>query len=179
MENSKLTSDRYPIGTFQSPSLIDQAQRSQWIGVLRELPPQLRKVVESFTEEQLNTPYREAGWTVRQVVHHVPDSHLNSYTRFRLALTEDNPTIRPYDEARWAELSDARTGPIEPSLQLLEGLHDRWAALLESLTEADFARTFYHPELKSVRLDKALGLYAWHSRHHLAQITGLRDRMGW
>lgn len=128
---------------------------------------------------QLDTPYRPGGWTVRQVVHHLADSHLNSYQRFRLALTERSPLIKPYDETAWAELPDAKTAPIAVSLSLLDGLHARWIALLRSLDEDGFARTFRHPELGEKRLDWTLGLYAWHSRHHLAHIRNLRQRMDW
>jgi hypothetical protein len=135
--------------------------------------------VSGLSEAQLDTPYRPSGWTVRQVVHHLPDSHLNSYTRCRLALTEDAPTIKPYDEAAWAELSDAKTGPIAPSIALLEGLHARWTCLLRGLSDAEFARTFRHPELGEVRLDWTAGLYAWHCSHHLAHITNLRERENW
>ena len=130
-------------------------------------------------EEQLETPYRPGGWTVRQLVHHVADSHLNSYTRFRLALTEDAPAIKGYDQERWAELADARTAPVLVSLVLLEALHRRWVQLLRSMTPADFARTFVHSELGKVSLDRNLALYAWHGEHHTGHITGLRERMAW
>jgi uncharacterized damage-inducible protein DinB len=139
----------------------------------------LRSAVADLNEDQLATPYRPGGWNVRQVVHHLPDSHLNSYIRFRLALTEDNPVVKPYQEAAWAELHDARSAPIELSLALLESLHQRWALLLRSLSERDFARTFQHPELGQLTLAWNLGLYAWHGRHHLAHITNLRTNQGW
>jgi hypothetical protein len=139
----------------------------------------MRAAVEGLTNEQLDTPYRFGGWTVRQVVHHVPDSHLNSYVRFKLALTEDTPTIKPYDEAAWARLADTATVETETSLALLESLHDRWVRLLESMSDADFKRSFLHPELGLARLDQNLALYAWHGKHHVAHITALRDRMGW
>ncbi len=132
-----------------------------------------------LSPEQLDTPYRPGGWTVRQVVHHVPDSHINSYIRFKLALTEPEPTIKPYDEALWAELADTPATPVEVSLTLLDSLHGRWVPLLRSLSGADFARQFRHPELGMVRLDGNLALYAWHGRHHVAHITSLRERMGW
>jgi hypothetical protein len=135
--------------------------------------------VKGLSDEQLDTPYRPDGWTVRQVVHHVADSHVNSYCRFKLALTEDNPSIKGYDENLWAQLTDGRGGPVEVSLRLLECLHSRWVALLRSLGEAEWKRTFHHSELGPVRLDQNAGLYAWHGRHHTAHITGLRDRMGW
>jgi hypothetical protein len=127
----------------------------------------------------LNTPYREGGWTVRQVIHHVPDSHMNAYIRFKLALTEHEPTIKPYEEAAWAELSDTRDTPIEVSLALLENLHARWVILLRSMSEADFAKQFRHPALGVVPLEKNVALYAWHCRHHLAHITALRERQNW
>ncbi|MDQ2712847.1 MAG: bacillithiol transferase BstA [Acidobacteriota bacterium] len=170
---------RYPIGPYHPPTRIDDAQRRMWIDEIEGLPAKLRTAVGDLTDEQVDTPYREGGWTVRQVVHHLPDSHMNSYTRFRLALTEDSPIIKPYNEAAWAELRDARSAPISISLTLLEALHKRWILLLRSMTEADFARIFQHPEMGPMRLDKALSLYAWHSRHHLAQITSLRSRRGW
>ncbi|HKG22797.1 MAG TPA: putative metal-dependent hydrolase, partial [Blastocatellia bacterium] len=144
-----------------------------------ETPARLREAVEWLSPEQLETPYRPGGWTVRQVVHHVPDSHLNSYVRFKLALTEDHPTIRPYREDRWAELEDARSAPLDVSLALLDSLHGRWVLLLRSLKPEDFARTFEHPELGEVSLEKNVALYAWHGRHHVAQITSLIERMGW
>lgn len=138
----------------------------------------LRAAVEGLTEAQLDTPYRPGGWTVRQVVHHVPDSHLNAYIRMKLALTEDGPTIKPYDENLWAELSDSRM-PVDASLSLMDALHRRWVTVLRSLQPADFARTFLHPEAGVVSLDRLIALYAWHGRHHVAHITSLRQRMGW
>jgi uncharacterized damage-inducible protein DinB len=138
----------------------------------------LRSAVAGLTPQQLDTPYRPNGWTVRQVVHHVPDSHLNSYVRFKLALTEDAPMITPYDQTLWAMLADA-AAPVEASLALLEALHQRWARLLESMSEAEFARSFRHPELGLVRLDQSLASYVWHGKHHVAHITALRERMGW
>jgi uncharacterized damage-inducible protein DinB len=171
---------RYPIGKFEHEGDITAAKRSAWIADIRELPAKLAQAVAGLSEEQLDTPYRDGGWTVRQVVHHVADSHMNSFTRFKLALTEDNPTIKPYEEALWAELGDGKSCPVAPSLALVEALHLRWTALLESMGEADFARTFYHPgSRETVRLDRALGQYSWHGRHHVAHITTLRDRMGW
>ena len=139
----------------------------------------MRKAIEGLSAEQLETPYRDGGWTVRQVVHHVPDSHLNSYIRFKLALTENEPTIKPYDEAKWAELIDARMAPTEASLQLLEALHDRWTLLLRSLSVNDAQRRFHHPELGVVTIDQYIALYAWHGAHHAAHITSLRERKGW
>ena len=170
---------RYPIGRYHPPHEIDSEQRSAWITIIASLPQKLRAVVCSLTEAQLDTPYRPGGWTVRQVVHHLPDSHLNSYCRLRLALTEKSPLIKPYNEAAWAELADAKTGPLEPSLALLDGLHARWVTLWRSMREPDYSRTFTHPELGEVRLDWNLGLYAWHCQHHLAHITNLKAREGW
>jgi hypothetical protein len=134
--------------------------------------------VKGLSAQQLDTPYREGGWTVRQVVHHVPDSHLNSYIRFKLALTEEDPTIRPYMEDRWAELPEAKTAPIELSLSLLEDLHKRWMLMLRAIQPAEWKRTFRHPEIGPMTLEKNLALYAWHGRHHVAHVTALRERMG-
>ena len=170
---------RYPIGKFQFPAAVSAADRQLFIEQIAEAPANLRAALEGLTQEQLDTPYRPGGWTVRQVVHHVPDSHMNSYLRFRWALTEIDPPVKGYDEARWAELTDARTGPVEMSLTLLDAIHVRWTALLRTLSEDDLARTFRHSELGSLRLDKVLALYAWHGRHHVAHITALRHRMGW
>jgi len=170
---------QYPIGKFQWEGAISNEQRKQLIAQIEQAPVQLRQAVAGLSQEQVNTPYRPNGWTVRQVVHHLPDSHMNTYIRFRLALTEDEPTIKPYDQERWAVLEDARTAPLELSLSLLESLHQRWVILLRSLPAQDFARTFRHPEMGVVSLDKYLALVAWHGRHHIAHITSLRDRMGW
>jgi hypothetical protein len=169
----------YPIGKFEPPADLGPEARRGWIDTIAGAPARLRATVEDLSAGQLDTPYRPGGWTVRQVVHHLADSHMHAYIRFRLALTEQIPTIKPYDQEKWAELADARSGPVETSLGLLEGLHSRWAALLEGMSEADFARTYFHPERGQVRLDATLAMYAWHSRHHEAHITGLRDRMGW
>jgi uncharacterized damage-inducible protein DinB len=169
----------YPIGKFTWEGDATAEQRQQLIDEIAGTPARVRAAVEGLSAEQLETTYRPGGWTVRQVVHHIADSHLNSYIRFRLALTEDEPTIKPYHEDRWAELDDARTAPLEVSLALLESLHERWVQLLKSLKNEDFARTFKHPEMGVVSLDKNVGLYAWHGRHHVAHITGLRERMGW
>ncbi len=170
---------KYPLGRYQPPAAISSSQRATWIDQMAELPAQLAKAVAGLDDAQLDTPYRPGGWTVRQVVHHLPDSHLNSYTRFRLALTEHSPLIKPYEEAAWAQLTDARTAPVAPSLTLLEGLHARFVLLLRSLSDEDFARTFRHPELGENRLDWTLGLYAWHCLHHTAHINNLRARQGW
>ena len=170
---------RYPVGKFEPPTVVGEADRETFIRQIVETPARLREAVGGLTLEELETPYREGGWTIRQVVHHVPDSHLNSYVRFRLALTEDEPTIKPYMEDRWAELPDARTAPIDLSLVLLDSLHRRWVALLRSLTPEQWKRRFRHPELGVVPLERNLALYAWHGRHHVAHITSLRERMGW
>ncbi len=179
MTDLELDRLRYPAGRFVTPPTISDDDKGLWIAELEALPARLREMVQTLDEEQVSTPYRPEGWTVRQVVHHLPDSHLNSYIRFRLALTEDAPTIRTYYEQLWAELPDAKLGPVEPSLALLEALHLRWTALLRSMTGEQFARTFSHPEWGSMRLDAALGQYAWHGRHHLAQIESLRRRLNW
>ncbi len=171
---------RYPIGRFQFDGEIGQGRRKERIGQIAAAPGLLRNAVAGLSEKQLNTPYRPQGWTVRQVVHHLPDSHINAYTRFKLALTEDEPTIKPYDETRWAELPEARTAPIEPSLALLEFLHQRWVLFLRELLADDFGRRFRHPEHgRSLGLDETLAMYAWHGRHHVAHITSLRQRMKW
>ena len=165
---------RYPIGKFSFPESTTPEQRREYIREIAEAPARLRAAVAGLSEEQLDTPYRPGGWTVRQVVHHLPDSHINSYVRFRLALTEETPTIKPYDEALWAKLPDAVGTPIETSLALLEALHGRWVRLLESMSDADFSRAFRHPELGMIRLDQNLALYAWHGKHHVAHITSSR-----
>jgi DinB superfamily len=172
---------RYPIGTFQyAGGSPDQRQREQWIEAIASAPRSLRNAVAGLSEDQLETTYRPGGWTVRQVVHHVPDSHLNAYLRMKLALTEDKPTIKPYEEARWAELPDGRTGPIQVSLTLLEALHHRWVLLLRQLTPTQFERRFVHPEHgRQIEIQEALALYAWHGQHHAAHIQSLRRRMDW
>jgi hypothetical protein len=169
---------QYPVGKFEFPESVSPSDLAGFLDQIAGAPARMRAAVTGLTDAQLDTPYRPGGWTVRQVVHHVPDSHMNSYTRFRLALTEDSPTIKPYDEARWAELADARL-PVEPSLTLLESLHARWVPLLRSLSAADWKRTFRHPELGLVSLENNAALYAWHGRHHVAHITSLRMRMNW
>lgn len=175
-----MTDLRYPIGKFSYEGEAGGPQRHDWIEAIDAAPSALRAAIAGLTPAQLDTPYREGGWTVRQVVHHVPDSHLNAYVRFKLALTEDEPTIKPYDEVRWANLTDTRTVPPDVSLDLLAALHQRWVALLRALTAGDYQRAFYHPEHgRALTLDEALGSYAWHGRHHVAHITGLRQRQGW
>lgn len=170
---------RYPIGAFSPPASSLPGVRAANIRTLQLLPEQLQKAIQGLTDAQLDTPYRDEGWTVRQVVHHLADSHMNAYVRFKLALTEDWPTIKPYMEAAWANLSDSRWAPIDGSLTLLTALHARWVALLESLTEEDFAKGYVHPENGRINLSKAVAIYDWHSRHHTAHITRLRSRMGW
>lgn len=179
MTASATTDLRYPVGRFQRPESLDEAERRRAIDAVAAAPTQLRAAVAGLTDVQLDTPYRPDGWTVRQVVHHVPDSHMNAYVRFKLALTEDEPTIKPYDEARWAELADTRETPVESSLALLDRLHDRWVRLLRSMSADDFARRLRHPEMGVQRLDQVLALYDWHGRHHVGHVTSLRERMGW
>jgi hypothetical protein len=170
---------RYPIGKFEAPAAPTPETIAAWIEDIAAAPALLREAVRGLNDAQLDTPYRPGGWTVRQVIHHVPDSHINSYVRFHLAVTEPEPTIKPYDETKWAELTDARSAPVELSLRLLESLHARWVAFLRNLTPADLSRTFNHPESGSLRVDVTIGGYAWHGRHHTAHITRLRERMGW
>ena len=173
-----MTDPRFPIGKFHRPAEYTPDLRAQHIYDLEMAPRYMRQAVSGLSPAQLNTPYREGGWTVRQVVHHVPDSHMNSYVRFKLALTEQEPTIKPYAEDKWAELKDSQL-PIEGSLDLLENLHDRWAYLLKSLDEDAWKRSFLHPENGPMSLPMALALYSWHSKHHVAHITSLRDQKGW
>ena len=170
---------RYPIGKFKYEESPTKDQKQKYLDDIERAPANLRAAVKDLSDQQLDTPYRAEGWTVRQVVHHVPDSHLNAYVRFKLALTEDEPTIKPYAEDRWAELADTQTTPVEVSLAMLDSLHDRWVRLLRSLTPEQWKREFRHPELGAMPLEKNLALYAWHGRHHVAHITGLRERNGW
>jgi hypothetical protein len=170
---------RYPVGKFRFPESVSAQELAVFIDRIAETPAKMREAIAGLSDTQLDTPYRPGGWTVRQVAHHVPDSHMNSYVRFRLALTEESPVIKPYEEGRWAELSDARSMPVEPSLVLLESLHARWVPLLRSLSDADWKRSFRHPELGPVSLENNAALYAWHGRHHVAHIIALRERMGW
>jgi len=169
---------RYPIGRFSAPAASDVGLRAGQIQTLRLLPERLRAAVDGLNDTQLDTPYRDSGWTVRQVVHHIADSHANSYVRFKLALTEDGPTIKPYDEAAWARLPDAGQA-IEPSLVLITGLHQRFVGLLELMSDEDFQRGFNHPQRGPITLATNLAIYDWHSRHHTAHITSLRARKGW
>jgi len=170
---------RYPIGEFKFEAPLSDEQRNRCLDIIEQTPQQMRAAVAGLNDEQLDTPYRPEGWTVRQVVHHVPESHLNSYVRFKLAVTENEPTIKPYFEDRWAELDDAKEAPIELSLDLLEALHRRWLWFLRSLKPEHYQRTFNHPEMGTVSVDKNIALYAWHGQHHVAHITSLRERMGW
>jgi uncharacterized damage-inducible protein DinB len=171
---------RYPVGKFNRPSSSPNAdERRELVQQIAATPAHMREAVAGLMESQLDTPYRDGGWSVRQVVHHVPDSHMNAYTRVKLALTEEQPTIKPYDEAAWAKLNDVRDTPIEISLVLLETLHKRWDTILRAMTDADFARTLMHPEHGVMTLDALIAMYAWHGRHHVGHITSLRSRNGW
>ena len=170
---------RYPIGKFHVEGEITDECRREWIAQLAEAPSLLRAALTGLSDEQLATPYRPDGWTLRQLAHHVPDSHMNSYVRFRLALTEEDPVVKTYHEDRWAELDDARTAPVDVSLALLDSLHTRWVLLLLSLSAGEWKRTFQHPEMGLMTLERNLALYAWHGRHHVAHVTALRERMGW
>lgn len=173
-----MSDPRYPIGKFFYTGPLTAEQRQQCLKDIEQTPAWLRAAVAGLSEKQLNTPYREGGWTVRQLTHHVPDSHMNSYIRFKLALTEDEPTIKPYMEDRWALLPDSQAPP-EVSLVLLDCVHQRWMIMLRSLSDTDWRRTFRHPELGPMTLDKTLALYSWHGRHHVAHVTSLRKKMGW
>ncbi len=169
----------YPIGKYSAPAVIEAAQIPGLIATLAALPENLRSAVYGLNDAQLDTPYREGGWTVRQVVHHVADSHMNAYVRCRLALTEDWPTVKAYDEKRWAELADARTLPVDVSLDLLDPLHRRWVTLFRSLSGADWERGYVHSGYGRSTMAQALAAYDWHSRHHVAHITALRKSRGW
>jgi len=174
-----MSDPRYPIGKFTFEGTLSDAQRNQCIDDIEQAPAALRLAVKGLSPQQIETPYRDGGWTVRQVVHHVPESHMNAYIRFKLALTEDEPTIKPYMEDRWAKLADVQSTPLEVSLALLDSLHDRWVRLLRLIKPEDWKRTFRHPELGIVSLDRNVALYAWHGRHHVAHVTSLRQKMGW
>ena len=168
----------FPIGKYDKDLEITPEQRKQFIREIAELPEDLRKAVKNLTDEQLDSPYRPAGWTARQVVHHVGDSHMNSLIRFKLALSEDNPTIRPYAEDLWAETAEYKM-PVEVSLNLIDSIHRRWATLLDSMSDEDFARTLNHSETGIWTLESLLGMYAWHGKHHTAHINNLKKRNDW
>jgi hypothetical protein len=200
-----MTDDRYPIGNYAPPENITPEIRKVWIAEIAALPGNFRAALEGLNDDQLDTPYREGGWSLRQVAHHVPDSHLNAYIRFKWTLTEDFPAIKAYDEAAWANLPDVENTPVETSLRMLAALHSRWAVLLENMSDEDYQRAYLHPEflpenfqmsdkaaldvarMKAAGplppyiflLERVLGLYAWHGKHHTAHITALRDRLGW
>jgi len=173
------TDPRYPIGKFSFEGPPTAQQKKQFLDDIEQTPAWLRAAVQDLSAAQLNTPYRDGGWTVRQLVHHVPDSHANAYVRFKMALTEDEPTIKPYAEDRWAELPEAKSAPIDVSLSFLDSLHRRWMLFLRNLTDVEWKRTYRHPDLGVLTLEKVLALYAWHGRHHVAHVTELRKRMGW
>jgi len=170
---------RFPTGKFQRPAALDPAARARAIESVAATPARLREAVRGLSAEQIETPYRPGGWTVRQVIHHVPDSHLNAYCRFKLALTEDTRTIKPYNEAEWAKLEDSKSTPVATSLALLDAVHDRWVRILRAMSPSDYSRTLNHPENGIMNLDQMLALYEWHSRHHVAHVTNLRQRSGW
>jgi len=173
------TDSRYPIGKYQ-PQPFSEEQKKEWLNDLRFLPEILEHSISNLDAAQLDTPYREGGWTVKQVVHHVADSHMNAYIRFKLGLTEDNPAIKPYEEQLWAELDDVKNLPINISLTLLHALHARWHEAIKNLSDETWQRTFFHPvQNKNVTLWNTLGTYVWHGKHHVAHITSLRERNGW
>ena len=174
-----MSDSQYPIGKFQAPANISDQERQAFIQQIAEAPAALWSAAEGLSEQQIDTPYREGGWTVRQVVHHLADSHMNAFVRFKLAMTEQQPTVKTYDQERWAQLADAKAVPIVVSLNLFDSVHKRFVTLLRSMSPADFARTMNHPEQGIVNLDRYLALYAWHGRHHVAHITSLRERKGW
>ncbi len=174
-----MTDLQYPIGKFHFDGSLGEEQKQKCIDDISRAPADMRAAVSGLSEAQLDTPYRPGGWTVRQVTHHVPDSHMNAYIRFKLALTEDEPTIKPYEQGRWAELADSKSTPIEVSLTMVDSLHDRWVRLMRSMKPEDWKRSFRHPELGLVSLEKNVALYSWHGRHHVAHITGLREHSGW
>ncbi len=173
-----MTDPRYPVGPLEKHAAYSGEERTAFIQTIQDAPERMRRAVAGLTDAQLDTPYREGGWTVRQLVHHVPDSHLNAYTRFKLALTEDAPTIKPYDEKGWANLPDSKL-PIDVSLTMLTALHSRWTVLLRSMTDSDWKRAFNHPDNGLTTLEQALATYEWHSRHHVAHVTALCERMNW
>jgi hypothetical protein len=179
MTDTDLEQLRYPTGRFELPAEITPVDRDAFIDRFEATPRHLREAVGGLDEAQLDTPYRPEGWSVRQLVHHVVDSHLNSYVRFKWALTEEAPAIKVYDQDGWAELEDSRTAPVEMSLAFLDALHERMTFLLRRMSDEDFGRTFTHPDWATVRLDQSLSIYAWHGDHHVAHVTALREREGW
>lgn len=174
-----MSDPRYPIGPFRPDSNPTSESRRRHIQQIQELPSRFRQAVAGLSSQQLDTPYREGGWTVRQVIHHVPDSHINAYIRCKLALTEDKPTIKPYDEGAWAKMKDVELTPIDVSLGILETIHARWLTILRTLQPEEFARQFTHPEAGLKDVDWLVALYSWHGNHHLAHITSLKERMNW
>jgi hypothetical protein len=175
MHPEELEKLKFPVGHYQEPAVIDRAQLEDWMMQIQLLPAKLHQLVSNMTEEELDRPYRPGGWTGRQVIHHIPDSHMNAYIRFKLALTEDHPDVRPYFEDRWAELADGKFAPPQVSLNLLDSIHQRWILLLRSLTDADLDRTYFHPASHKVfKLRSVIGMYAWHGEHHFAHVKSLR-----
>lgn len=171
---------KYPVGRYQKPDVFTKEILTESIFVIEQFPKKIKQEVESLSDEQLDTPYRPDGWTVRQVVHHCADSHINAFIRIKMALTEDTPTIKPYSEALWAELADGKNLPIQPSLSIIENVHLRWVTVLKTMKDKDFDRSFIHPEKgKKLSLHESTGMYAWHCNHHLAHITALKKRNGW
>lgn len=177
---SNLEQKKFPIGQFQQPEKVCDIKLDEHLKIIKDFPGRLKNLIEDFSDDQLDTPYREGGWTVRQLVNHIADSHVNSFIRFKLALTEDNPTIKPYDEAKWAELQDSVNMPIRPAMRMIKGTHQRWTVLLKSLTNKQFERTFHHPEQnKDYDLRNYLAFYGWHCDHHFAHIEKLKKEKGW
>jgi hypothetical protein len=170
---------RYPVGKFKRPEVVSAQDRETFIAEIEAAPAKLRAAAAGLPDEKLNRPYRPGGWTVRQVIHHLPESHMNAYIRFKLALTEDEPTIKTYEESLWAKTGDVEKTPPDVSLDMLELLHKRWVILLRSITPEEWSRTFRHREMGLLRIDQNLALYAWHGKHHVAHITALREREGW
>ena len=177
--DARMETLRFPIGRFEEDPQPSRGKHKGWIDQIGRVPGELRALVQDLSERQLDTPYRPDGWTVRQVVHHLADSHLNAYVRTKLALTEEEPTIKPYDQASWAELPDASTAPIESSMSLLEALHARWVSALRAMDGEAFKRTLNHPEQGLITISRIVQGYAWHGRHHIAHVNTLRDKMGW
>ncbi|HKR07509.1 MAG TPA: bacillithiol transferase BstA [Bacteroidia bacterium] len=180
METTELEKLKYPTGKYIAPEKIKKSEVKRWIKEIDKLPKRLKDTVKNLSEEQLDTPYRDGGWTVRQVIHHLADSHMNSFIRFRLALTEDNPTIKPYEQSKWAELQDSKTAPVKYSLDLLRNLHKRWVMMLKTIDKEQLKRSVHHPEHNADwKLDWMIGMYAWHCNHHLAHIENLKTKMNW